>query len=274
MGIIIFQFKNTLRTRLNLPKMSATYDPTFWFPLKPLVDYLVAREKEYQQDEEWKEHPRIVEITTAGVDVCVFPMSTKQLNWSTLTPSQVLKHDVVYLRHTLEKMSHPELLLRFLQSKIPRGYIEASSVLVECSRGIHHEQAQYRGHLLNRFLVWVEPEFHELHFLPKYGVFEHLNISAAFQEKMFSLLTTYPHYWNVYYAWDADQPLKYVFHEHGEGVDSEVREWFHVETEYAQLVERAVNATLRAVNQFLTRVNEFNARGTKGKEECSSTLIY
>jgi hypothetical protein len=233
--------------------MSETYNPAFWLPIRTLLQYF---ESHLTPEEE--KGVEIVEMTSSSA-VQLFSTSTRRLAWERVSATGISDHalsailpsntEVVFLRHTLEKMARPEVLLHYLKEHVPRGYIETTSVLVECSRGIHHEAAKYCGHPLNRFLVWVNATTHTLTLIPKYAILEYFQVRPEFARRVQSILLAHPHYWNSYYSWTPENPLKFHMNDHGIH--------FRLEKDYGTMVQGAIEDTLRSINEVLTGVNRW-----------------
>jgi hypothetical protein len=178
-----------------------------------------------------------------------FSKSTIQMNWCDLE-SNIENYlgmcDFVYIRHALEKCDHPRAVLQALTQVAPRGYIEFTSALVETLRGVHHSKALYRGHVLNKFIIWVSKEDRVLHILPKFSILEYVKMPVEFEEKIQGILNQYPHYWNSYYMWDENNPIHYIYYQHGVN--------FHIEHDYTRLLEIAIDQSVQSTNDYLRGV--------------------
>lgn len=217
----------------------------FWLPIYSLVSYVQNRLTETKEN--------ILEITSSFPKQ-IFEPSTRSINW--ITCEEQLQNnfsnyydrtDFVYLRHSLEKMENPRNVLNLLNRISKQGYIETTSPLVEALRGVHHSSAIYRGHALNKFIIWASQD-NILYILPKYPILEHVKIKEELETKIRSILNTMPHYWNCYYEWSETNPLKYVYYQHGVN--------FNIEHDYSRLLEIAIEESVKSINYYLMKVNQ------------------
>ncbi|NBP59222.1 hypothetical protein EBU71_22245, partial [bacterium] len=174
----------------------------------------------------------------------VFPRSTRSLMWSRIPVfNRFSSMDFIYMLNTLEKLQNPQLFLERIRALIPQGYIQTSSPIVECL----YREKSCRGNILNRWIIWVDPETNCLHLLPKYGVFEHITLAQDFEKSMNELIATYPHYSFTYYAWSPEKPLQYIVYEQGLNFD--------VRKDYPELLKQAIEESVQSTNYFLNHIN-------------------
>lgn len=218
-----------------------TLDFNFWLPIKQIIDFIETLVPETKDP--------VLEITNT-YSKKIFKPSTKILEWFNYDKIPSLNPSFVYSRHILEKMPEPSRFLKILQRFSKNGFIETTSPLVECLKGIHTEQSPYKGHLLNRYIIWVSPDDHILHILPKYSIFEYLNINEDLILKIRDIIHDKPHYWNTYYVWNEENPLTFILYEHGKNCD--------IQVDYARLVQKSIEDSVKSINQFLSYINKTN----------------
>lgn len=213
-------------------------DFNFWLPIKQIVDYVKTLVPESKDP--------VLEITNT-YSRKIFEPSTRNLEWFHFERIPVLKPSFVYVRHVLEKSTDPSKFLRILQ-RCKNGFIETTSPLVESLKGVHTESALFKGHLLNRYIIWVSPEDHILHVLPKYSVFEYLTINEELLSKIRDIVRDKSHYWNSYYEWDESNPLTFIMYEQGKN--------FNIEVDYPRLIQKSIEDSIKSINLFLSRINK------------------
>jgi hypothetical protein len=142
----------------------------------------------------------------------------------------------------VEKLQQPQQYLDTLAKTSIRGYIQGASPIWEA---IRHGKNSCKGHILNRWVLWVDNNV--LHLLPKYTYFEYLTFTEQFQDEMTRLLQVYPHYRSMYYTWSPSKPLRYIVYEHGVNFD--------VQKDYPRLLTMAIEGTMKSANEFLNHIN-------------------
>jgi hypothetical protein len=216
-------------------------NPNYWKPSFEIVDFLAKSLK--------AKHPvlsQVVEMTNVPQHD-MFALTTQKLEWYNTVPAMIKPGtDYVFVRHALEKLHNPQEFLEHLKLHVPRGYIETASPFVEMARQIYRG-APYRGHLHNRYLIWSS-EDHTLHILPKTVMMEVLELEDDFENDIYKTLSQVPYYWNSYYTWDEEHPLKWVYYQHGVNMD--------MDKDYPKLIQKAFEENLPSTNNFLIYINE------------------
>jgi hypothetical protein len=199
---------------------------------------------EYKLDEKQD----ILEISDQP-DKRIFEYSNQSAKWfnaeSVLQSNPISSH-FSYLHQVLEKFQNPQQVLEKLQEYSPSGYIQSLSPLREYLK----QKNTYRGHELSRFIVWVSPEDHVLHLLPKYSFFNAISIQSEFEQQLTELLEKYSHYGYTYYTWSPEQPIRYILYQHGVN--------FNLYTQYASLLQTAIEQSVASTNKFLGHINHIN----------------
>lgn len=104
----------------------------------------------------------------------------------------LLHYDFAIARHVIEDLNNPKNLLRELQAKGKKGYIETPSPIHEITRRVD-KGMPYRGHVHHRWFVWGENG--TLCLLPKLSIIEHFEFD-------FDLKDVNQYGWNTYFFWD------------------------------------------------------------------------
>lgn len=215
-------------------------DANFWKPSQEIVETMtkVVEEKQYKQ---------ILELTDTP-QVQVFPLSTRRLIWFNCIPKMIAPdNDYLYIRHALEYMNNPQDFLEEIKKSVSRGYLETISPFVEVTRGMY-QNAPFRGHLYSKYIIWSSPEDHVLHILPKSVLLEYTNFDSKLEQEIYDALANVPYYWNCYYVWDEEHPLRWVFYQHGVNLDLNVG--------YSEMLRKALEESVRSTNQFLMYIND------------------
>lgn len=186
----------------------------------------------------------VLEVTDTP-QLRIFPLSTKTLLWYKW--SNVLSHTpshFSYIVNVVEKLQNPQSFLDMLKQTSIRGYIQGASPIWEC---IREKDTAYKGHLLNRWVLWVEEQTNTLHVLPKYTFFEYISFAQAFHDDMVKLVEVYPHYRSIYYTWSPSKPLNYIIYEQGINFDAQ--------KDYPIVLTRAIEQSIKSANKFLNHIN-------------------
>jgi len=199
------------------------------------------------------EEQNILEISDQP-DKRIFDYSNQSLKW-VFVESTLLKNptswNFSYLHLVLEKLQNPQKVLDVLQQYSSSGYIQSPSPLREYTRN----KNTYRGNELSRWIIWVSPEERVLHLLPKYAFFDNISIQPEFEQQLTELIETYPHYGFTYYTWSSTQPIRYMHYEHGVN--------FNLYSQYASLLQNAIEQSVASTNKFLGLINETNHINSK-----------
>ena len=218
-----------------------------WNPNKIITKYI---EKQFTYIENKESH--ILEISQiSDFNNNMFSFVSEKIQWEYLTKHILTKndkYDFVYMRHSLEKNQDPRLVLEYLKEYCSMGYIETPSPLVEFSRRIQDEKFQYRGHVLSLYIIWVDPKTNILNVLPKYPLIEHLIVDDKTENNIRDILQQYPHYWNTYFIWNKQNPIKYKIYEHGINFD--------IKNDYHNLIKKAIEESVQSANIFLSHINK------------------
>jgi hypothetical protein len=107
--------------------------------------------------------------------------------------------------------------------------------------------ASHCGYCHHRYIVWSEVETNTLHFLPKYGLVEYLDIAETERQYAHYMANHYPLFWNNYYFWDETHPPHVVMYR--SGVNMTIRD------DYSPLISRAVTESMRYADAFLSMVS-------------------
>jgi hypothetical protein len=217
------------------------YNYEHWKPNSDIVKYLEKCVPETKD-------AFILEMTSNPTEK-VFSCSNRHISWYNI-PKDLDNdtYEFVYMRHTLEKLQNPQDFLEFLRMYSTRGYIETTSPLVEMMKRIQNVELKHRGHLLNRYIIWTDPDTNILHILPKYSLFEYISVSEEFENNMRNMLQKHPHYWNNYYYWDSTNPIEYILYQHNVNFD--------LEKDYDNLITKAIQDSINFSNKFLSHIND------------------
>jgi SAM-dependent methyltransferase len=158
--------------------------------------------------------------------------------------------DFVYCRHTLEDIQNPQNAFNEIVRIGKRGYIETPSPLIEIMK--YAEKVSYRGYIHHRYIIWSDSDTNTLFFLPKYPIIESIILSEELEGKFRYILNNYPVYWNNYYTWDVNNPPK--IHVYRNEIN------FIVNTDYAKLINIALNASIENTNKYTTNLKIDNMR--------------
>jgi len=250
----------SIRTQgLHLTEESKQITQRFWKPNPHILDRLTG----------WLERRQIrSRILDVGCGATPFPPATHLVDYTSVErpgkmtfrldldfdrfPQSDGWFDFVYCRHTLEDIMNPLHAFQELTRLSSRGYIETPSPLVEILKGVDgsaHDgtPAPHRGYNHHRYIVWSELDTNTLHFLPKYGLVEYLDIAETERQYAHYLANHYPLYWNNYYLWDETKEAKAVVYRNG--VNMKLNE------DYSQLISRAITQSIRYADAFLSRVS-------------------
>lgn len=146
--------------------------------------------------------------------------------------------DFVYCRHTLEDIQNPLNAFTEITRLSKKGYIETPSPLVEITKGVH--DPNYRGYDHHRYIIWSDAQTNTLYFLPKYPLFEYLQIDENLVKKFNHILNNYSVYWNNYYIWDHKNPPNIVVYRHGVN--------FTINPDHIDLINKAIYSSIEYTN--------------------------
>ena len=217
------------------------FNQNFWKPSIDIIDALwkIIKDK-------YENVYGVMEMTNYP-SVNAFAKSSKRLDWCTCTPSMITPDvDYIFIRHTLERVQRPQDFLEQIKQNVPKGYIETTSIFAEMTREVY-ANAQFRGHLLSKYIIWSDEE-NVLHILPKAPILEHIRFEEGFEKNIREGLKEIPYYWNSYYMWDEEQPLKWVYYQHGVN--------FNANTEYMKIVQKAFDDVKYSIHKFLKHIND------------------
>jgi len=152
--------------------------------------------------------------------------------------------DYCYSRHTLEDISSPFFAFNELTRVSKRGYIETPSPLIEMMKGVDVGEANYRGYMHHRYIVWSDKDTNTLYFLPKLPIIENIEIGDEINKRMHYTANTKPLLWNNYYIWDENMPPNIIVYGYNSDYD-------YVKN-YANLLTESLNKSIEYTNNFFS----------------------
>jgi len=158
-----------------------------------------------------EEKSRFQNYSTCDFSSQVFPYKDKEF-------------DFVYARHVVEDLYNPKHFLNECKRISRAGYFETPSPLIETSKYIESDKAEFKGYHHHFSFVWSRLK--EINLLHKYPISEHIsfkNISQSYLEDKFM--------WNNYFLWEDDFLITHWEHEKN----------FNTIKNYPTLIVKAVN---------------------------------
>ena len=143
---------------------------------------------------------------------------------SQVFPYKDKEFDFVYARHVVEDLYNPKHFLKECKRISKAGYFETPSPLIETSKYIESDKAEFKGYHHHFSFVWSRLK--EINLLHKYPISEHIsfkNISQSYLEDKFM--------WNNYFLWEDDFLITHWEHEKN----------FNTIKDYPNLIVKAVN---------------------------------